>query len=70
MFDINKFKANGDRRKWMNHLFDLDGFLGASNGHYLVIDTRTKSKFYGFKKFEDCINPANQGKMQKQLLKV
>jgi RecJ-like exonuclease len=54
----------------MNHLFDLDGFLGASNGHYLVVDTRTKSKFYGFKKFENCINPATKGKMQKQLLSI
>lgn len=54
MLDITKFTADEDYRAWLNRVFDFNGFLAASNSHYVVIDTSTKSKFYGFPKFEDC----------------
>lgn len=70
MFNIAKFKAKGDCRKWLNNVFDIEGYLGAGNGHYLVLDVDSKSKFYGFPKLKDLINPKGKGKMQKQLLSI
>lgn len=52
MLDITQFKAKDDPRAWLKRIIDVGGFLGACNGNYVVIDTTTKSKFYGFPKFE------------------
>lgn len=65
--DLTQFKAVGDKRTFMNALFDLDGYLAATQGHYLVVDTSSKSTFYGFPKFEDLISPQNSGKLQHQI---
>ena len=55
--NITQFKAEDDSRLWLNSLFDLGGYLGASNGQFLVIDLTTKSKFFGFSKLENHIKP-------------
>lgn len=68
--NITQFKAEDDSRLWLNSLFDLGGYLGASNGQFLVIDLTTKSKFFGFSKLEDHIEPKSSQKLKNNIKSI
>lgn len=55
MLELQKFTAKNDVRLWLNSVFDIDGYLGACNGQYLVVCENSKGKHYGFPKYQQNI---------------
>lgn len=46
--NLSRYISSGDCREFTQKVVDIGGYLGACNGYYLIVDTTTKGKHYGF----------------------
>jgi hypothetical protein len=53
LLNLSQYTASGDCREFANKVVDIGGYLGVCNGHYLIVDTTTKGKHYGFYDFHE-----------------
>jgi hypothetical protein len=67
---LSNFIAKNDVRSWMNRTFNIDGLVGACNGHSLIVDTTSRCHHQDLPKFENLINPRNKGKLQSQIQSI
>lgn len=68
--ELSNFVANHYTKDWKNSVIDVAGYLGASNGTYLIIETGSKNNFYGFPKFGDITTVKSSDSMETKLLEI